>query len=83
MNCLVIDWVSGGATLGYVAVILCKSAHVDRPSSSTSGGQSDKVAAGALVAGAGTVESLEGAFVDAFIIDIHAAVEVHVRHLED
>ena len=68
------DWVSRGAAAGYVAAILCRSVQVERPSSSTSGGQSgvgEAIGAGAL------------AFLPAedFIIAIQAADEVQVRHL--
>lgn len=53
----------------------CNRVHVDRPSSSTSAGQS--------VAGAGawTAAALGFLPVVPFIIAIHSAEEVHVRHL--
>ena len=68
-----IDCVSGGAVSGYVAAILCRSVHEERPSSSTSGGQSDRVDTGA-----GAAFDL---LVPPFIIASHAAEDVHVRHL--
>jgi hypothetical protein len=70
------DCVSGGAVRGYVAAILCNKVQVDRPSSSTSGGQSD---AGA---GIGTAVALGFFPVVPFIIAIHSDEEVQVRQLE-
>lgn len=69
-----IDCVSGGAFSGYVAAMLWRSVQVDRPSSSTSGGQSD---AGVVIGTTGLVVLP----VEDFIIAIHAADDVQVRHL--
>ena len=58
---------------------MCKSVQVERPSSSTSGGQP-----GLSMSCAGfcdTVVVAGDAFVVDFIILFHAAPEVHVRHL--
>jgi hypothetical protein len=67
------------AVVGYVAVMLCSIIQVDRPNSSTSGGQSEGAASGVV---AGTVgEAVAGRFVDFFIIAIHAAPDVHCLHL--
>lgn len=55
--------------------MLCNRVQVDRPSSSTSGGQSN---AGD---GAWTIGALGFLPVDPFIIAIHSAEEVQVRHL--
>ncbi len=54
--------------------MLWRSVHVDRPSSSTSGGQSD---AGAVT---GTI-GFDFLPVEDFIMAIHAADDVQVRHL--
>ena len=69
-----IDWVSGGAAGGYVAAMLCRSVQVERPSSSTSGGQSE----GGEATGAGALVFFP---VEDFIMAIQAADEVQVRHL--
>ena len=74
MNCFIIDWVSGGAVVGYVAAMVCSIVHVDLPSSSTSGGHSE----GGCATGTAGVDFLP---VEPFIIAIHAAEDVQVRHL--
>lgn len=67
---------------GYVAVIEWRSAHEDRPSWSTSGGQSaggcssDVAAAGGVV-----VDMLDGDVVCCFAMAAHEAIEVQERHL--
>ena len=78
------------AVSGYVAAIECSSVHVDRPSASTSGGQSAGVVLAAGLAGAarGTVEVvvvLEGVEDSAracLVRARHEATEVQVRQLE-
>ena len=71
------------AWAGYVAAIVWNMLHVFRPSSSTSGGQSDRVASSAaeIVVGAGaTAMVAEGeleALVDFRIMSLHAEPVVH------
>jgi hypothetical protein len=48
----ILAWCSASAFSGYVAAIECSSVHVERPSSSTSGGQSEGVSLGDGVAAA-------------------------------
>ena len=72
MNCFMTDCVPASARSGYVAATLCSKVQLDRPNSSTSGGQSDLVETGA---GLGLVPPADLA------ISIHAETEVHVRHL--
>lgn len=63
--------------------MVCRRVQLARPSSSTSGGQSGGEGA-VVVLGmdweAGEEEEVEG-LVEDFIIDIHAAEDVHVLHL--
>lgn len=54
-----------------------RNVQVERPSSSTSGGQEEEVFGGLMVVG----EVVEEAFVVDFIMLFHAAPEVQVRHL--
>ena len=67
---------------GYVAARECRRVHVLRPSSSTSGGQSN------AVAGLGTAAVAEvllpaPSFVEDFIIASQSAEDVHVRQLQE
>lgn len=71
---------------GYVAAIECSSVHVERPSSSTSGGQPEGVSLGEGVAAAARVGvEVELEFVllrSAFLVNArHEATEVQVRQL--
>lgn len=85
-------WCSASAFSGYVAAIECRRVQVERPSASTSGGQSEGVSLGEDVAAAAS------AGVDAVILLVlgaevellrsaclvkarHEATEVQVRHL--
>jgi len=66
--------------VGYVAARLCRKVHVERPSSSTSGGQSEGwgrvwLAAALEVLGEDDVTAED------FIIAIHADEDVQVRQL--
>lgn len=77
------------AVSGYVAAIVCSSVHVDRPSASTSGGQSAGVVLAAGLAGAarGTVvvvvlEGVEDSARACLVRARHEATEVQVRQLE-
>ena len=68
---------------GYVAAIVWRIVHEERPRTSTSGGQSE----GVEVAREDTGLEAEGAVVvglkpDDFIMFFHAALDVHVLHLE-
>ena len=86
MKDLVFCWCCGVGCSGYVAVIVWRSVQVDRPSSSTSGGQSDGRVEGVVsaVAAAG-MEDVVGevvlALLDVFIMESQSEVEVQVRQL--
>lgn len=80
---------------GYVAAIECNRVHVERPSSSTSGGQSEGVSLGEGVAPAasagvdvvvllvlGVEEELEFLRLACFVNAFHEATEVQVRQLD-
>ena len=61
----------------------CRSVQVLRPSSSTSGGQSESVVGLATAAAVGDIFLPALGFVDDFIIAIQSADEVHVRQLQE
>ena len=75
-NRLVLDLVSSGAEVGYEAAMLCSRVQVERPSSSTSGGQSG----GDVAVDVASVTPPEDVW--ALVIATHAANDVHVRQLE-
>lgn len=58
---------------GYVAAIECSSVHVERPSSSTSGGQSEGVSLGERVAAAAKAEVEVGILL---VLDVGVEVEL-------
>jgi hypothetical protein len=64
-----------------VAATECRRVHVLRPSSSTSGGQSEGTAGVASVVAAGDGLLLAPGFVEDFIIASQSAEDVHVRQL--
>lgn len=86
MNCFITVCISEGAVGGYVAAILCNIVQLERPSSSTSGGQSEGT--GEIV-GFVEIEELPRESVlelgieaiEPFIIAFQAEEEVQVRHL--
>ena len=81
MNDFITDCMEEEAFSGYVAAMLWSMVQVDRPSSSTSGGQSEGSAV--CVVDAAAVATVEGppALVDFFIIAIHAEEDVQLRQL--
>ncbi len=84
MKCFIIVCIDEGALSGYVAAMLWSIVQVERPSSSTSGGQSKGGFAGSVVAAARPVDAAAVAvagFVDFFIIAIHAELDVQLRQL--
>ena len=83
-------WCSVLAFSGYVAAIECRSVQVERPSCSTSGGQSEGSSLGEGVAAAASagvevvVLVLAELFMSACFVNArHEATEVQVRHLVD
>jgi hypothetical protein len=64
--------------VGYVAARLCRKVHVERPSSSTSGGQSEGRVWLAVVL---EVLGEDDVTAEDFIIAIHADEDVQVRQL--
>lgn len=64
--------------------MVCRKVQVERPSWSTSGGQSERGESEAVApAGGSVVETVEGLGEVCFIIAIQEAVEVQERHLEE
>ena len=80
MNCFITVCIDEGAALGYVAAMLWSIVQVERPSSSTSGGQSEGTGTGSVVVEARATVAASG-FVDFFIIAIHAELAVQLRQL--
>ena len=80
MNRFMTVCIDVGAASGYVAAMLWSIVQVERPSSSTSGGQSEGSGAGSVVVGARAAVAAAG-FVDFFIIAIHAELAVQLRQL--
>ena len=80
MNCFITVCIEEGAASGYVAAMLWSIVQVERPSSSTSGGQSEGTGTGSVVVEARATVAAAG-FVDFFIIAIHAELAVQLRQL--
>lgn len=87
------SWCCAEALSGYVAAIVCRRVQVERPSCSTSGGQSDAISVGwgvdcEVVAGVelvveGDDDAEEGDVCDCcFVRARHEAIDVQVRQLE-
>lgn len=81
MNCFMTICIDDGADSGYVAAMLWSIVQVERPSSSTSGGQSEGAGVGSVAVKASGAVAAAG-FVDFFIIAIHAELEVQLRQLD-
>lgn len=87
------SWCEVDAFSGYVAAMVCRRVQVERPSCSTSGGQSEGISVGwgfewDVVAGVGIVdevdvdEEVEGEVCDCcFVRARHEAIDVQVRQL--
>jgi hypothetical protein len=85
------SWCEADAFSGYVAAMVCRRVQVERPSWSTSGGQSEGISVGSgvgrdVVAGVGSVvevdEEVEGEVCDCcFVRARHEAIDVQVRQL--
>ena len=81
MNCFMTACIDAGADSGYIAAMLWSIVHVERPSSSTSGGQSGGTGVGSTVVVVAAAVDAEAGFVDFFIIAIHAELAVQLRQL--
>ena len=89
------SWCCADAFSGYVAAMVCRRVQVDRPSCSTSGGQSEGISVGwgvnwEVVAGVEIVVEVDDVAVEeegevcdcCFVRARHEAIDVQVRQLE-